>query len=160
MIESFLKNRTVPILFIFNVILVIVSWLMSVVAYPRLPAQIPVWIDILGRPFVMEPKSLLFFFSPLVQTGLFLGLYLLVRLLANFVENPQKQNVLKESVLLILIFFQLIFIHIQRVLIFLAHGIEGGFNRFYFYALFVIILVLIPYFRIRLKLVNSTIHSA
>jgi len=154
MIESFLKKRTVPILLVFNAILVVVSWLMSVVAYPRLPAQIPIWIDILGRPFTMEPKSPLFFFTPLVQTGLFLGLYFLVRLLSHFIENLQKQNIMKEFVLLVLIFFQLIFIHIQRGLIFLAHGIEGGFNRFYFYALFVIILVLIPYFRIRLKLVN------
>ncbi len=155
MIENFLKNRTVPILLVFNAILVVVSWLMSVFAYPRLPADIPVWIDILGRPYVMLPKSLLFFFSPLMQTVLFLGLYLLARLLSHFIEHPQKQIIMKESVLLALIFFQLIFIHIQRGLIFIAHGIEGGFNRFYFYALFVIILVLIPYFRIRLKLINK-----
>ncbi len=149
-----MKNRTVPILLVFNTILVVVSWLMSVFAYPRLPADIPVWIDILGRPFVVLPKSPLFFFSPMMQTFLFLGLYLLARLLSHLVENPQKQNIMKESVLLALIFFQLIFIQIQRSLIFLAHGIEGGFNPFYFYALFVIILVLIPYFRIRFKLIN------
>lgn len=154
MIESYLKKRTVPILFVFNVILAVVAWAMSLLAYPRLPDQIPVWIDILGRPAGLVSKSPIFFFVPLVQTGLFLGLFFLARLLSHFLENPQKQNIMKESVLLIQIFFQLIFIHVQRGLIYAAYNVEGGFNRFYFYALFVIILVLIPYFRIRLKLVN------
>jgi uncharacterized membrane protein len=154
MIESFLKKRTVPILFVFNVILAVVSWGMSIFAYPRLPEQIPIWLDIQGQPFVIVSKSPLFFFVPLVQTGLFLGLYLFARLLSNFQERLQVRNIMKESVLLVVIFFHMIFIHIQRGLVFAAHGVEGGFNRFYFYALFVIILVLIPYFRIRLKLID------
>jgi hypothetical protein len=50
------------------------------------------------------------------------------------------------------IFVQLIFIHAQRTIIYLAHGVEKGFNPVYFYALFLIILALIPYFRLRMKL--------
>jgi len=52
---------------------------------------------------------------------------------------------------LVSIFFQLIFIHIQRSLILLAHGIEKGIRPIYFYSVVGFILVLIPYYRMRLK---------
>jgi hypothetical protein len=57
----------------------------------------------------------------------------------------------KEFILLVLIFFQLIFIHIQRSLILMAHGVEQGIRPFYFYSVFGIILILIPYYRLRLN---------
>jgi hypothetical protein len=52
-------------------------------------------------------------------------------------------------VYLVLIFFQVIFIHIQRSLIFSAHNIQQGVDEFYFLFLLVIILLLIPFFRFR-----------
>jgi hypothetical protein len=59
---------------------------------------------------------------------------------------------LKEYVYLTLIFINLIFIHVQRSLILVARQVEKGVDRFYFYSLFGIILILIPYFRMRVRL--------
>jgi len=46
----------------------------------------------------------------------------------------------------------LIFIHLQRSLILLAHGVEKGVRELYFYSLFGIILALIPVYQIRAKI--------
>jgi hypothetical protein len=53
---------------------------------------------------------------------------------------------------LTLIFFNLIFIHIQRSLILLSHNIEKGVDTYYFYSLFGIIFLLILYYRLREKI--------
>ncbi len=63
------------------------------------------------------------------------------------------KNLRKELILLLLIFFNLIFIHIQRSLIWLAHGLIIGVNRFYFFCLFLIIFLLLPYYRFRRSLI-------
>ncbi len=63
-------------------------------------------------------------------------------------------NLKKELVWLLMVFFNLIFIHIQRSLIWLAYGLSVGVNRYYFFSLLVIILLLIPYYRFRLALLN------
>jgi len=67
-----------------------------------------------------------------------------------------KAKVKKEFIYLTMIFFNLIFIHLQRSLILLSHKIETGVDRYYFYALFSIILILIPYYHIREKLAWKT----
>ncbi len=48
--------------------------------------------------------------------------------------------------------FNLIFIHIQKSLILVSHQMAQGVDKYYFYLLFGIILVLIPYYRIRVRL--------
>ncbi|MDD8031389.1 MAG: hypothetical protein PHQ25_05250 [Acidobacteriota bacterium] len=63
------------------------------------------------------------------------------------------KNLRKELILLLLIFFNLIFIHIQRSLIWLAHDLSIGVNRFYFFCLFLIIFLLLPYYRFRRSLI-------
>ena len=65
---------------------------------------------------------------------------------------PWKSRIFKEYVYLTLIFFNLIFIHVQRSIILVAHQVAEGVDKYYFYLLFAIILVLIPYYRIRVKL--------
>jgi len=65
---------------------------------------------------------------------------------------PWKPRIFKEYVYLTLVFFNLIFIHIQRSLILVAHQVAQGVDKYYFYLLFAIILVLIPYYRIRVRL--------
>jgi hypothetical protein len=76
----------------------------------------------------------------------------------HFVQRAGKkesastvQSLQMEIVLLACIFFQLIFIHIQRSLILLAHGVEEGIRPLYFYSVFAMILLLIPYYYMRLK---------
>jgi len=49
---------------------------------------------------------------------------------------------------------KLIFIHIQSSLVLLAHQIRGGINSFYFFALFLAVLALIPYYRMRAKIIG------
>ena len=145
------KEKSPAILFIFNVILAGTGWVMAVYAYPQLPGRIPLWFDIHGQACCIRDKSLLYFMIPLVQTAFFLGFSLVARAVSAKVKDHRIGQVYKESVYLSLIFFNLVFIHIQRGLVFMAHEIPGGINTFYFYALFVIILVLIPYHRLRLK---------
>jgi uncharacterized membrane protein len=154
--ETLLQEKAVSLLFVFNCILLVASWVMSITAYKNLPATVPRLIDFLGRPLLEGNRSPLFFLSPILQTGLFLvcvwGSYRIVRIVRNRKVTKFKGPLLQEAAFLLYIFVQLIFIHVQRAVIYLAHGMDKGFNAIYFYALFVIILALIPYFRLRMKL--------
>jgi uncharacterized membrane protein len=151
--ETLLQEKAVSLLFVFNCILLVASWVMSIAAFPNLPATVPRLIDWLGRPLAQGDRSLVFFLSPLLQTGLFLVCMWGSQKIAGRTKDPRlKGPLLREAALLAYIFIQLIFIHVQRTLIYLAHGVERGFNPPYFYALFVIILALVPYFRLRMKL--------
>ena len=152
-IETLLQERAAGLLLIFNGILLVASWVMSLVAYPRLPDTVPRLIDPLGKALLWGPKSLLFFGPPALQAALFVACFRVPRWLARRASASRlKGPLLQEAVFLAYIFIQLLFIHLQRTLIYLAHGIERGFNPVYFYALFVILLALIPYFRLRMKL--------
>ncbi len=149
-----LRERTVRILLVFNCILLVASWVMSLGAYSQLPARFPLFISLLGRPLMELDRSPIFFLSPLLQSGLFV-LFLWFALRISLKQRlKKKSDTIQEAFLLIYIFFQLVFIHVQRTLIFLAHGVEQGFTPVYFYGLFAIILVLIPYFRLRLRLLE------
>ncbi len=152
-LESLLQEKAVGLLLVCNCILLVASWVMSIVAYPDLPSSVPRMIDFLGRPRLMGARSLFFFISPLLQTGLFVVCLWASHKIANRKEGLRpKGSLLQEAAFLSNIFVQLIFIHAQRTIIYLAHGVEKGFNPAYFYALFLIILALIPYFRLRMKL--------
>lgn len=61
----------------------------------------------------------------------------------------------KEFLCLTLIFINLIFIHIQRTIILMAHQKAAGINRVYFCVALALIVLLIPYYRIRVKAVLS-----
>ncbi len=158
-----MKKKTILLLFIFNVILLILSWVMAFYAYPKLPQRIPLWLNFLGQQTIKVKKTPLFFIYPLAQNLLYLSFYFVSRnkhlqkralKRANvYSTKARKSHIsdLKEFVYLCLIFFNLIFIHIQRSLILMAHGIEKGVDLWYFFSLFGIILILIPYYRIRKK---------
>lgn len=151
--ETLLREKAVSLLFGFNCVLLVASWVMSIAAYPDLPSTVPRLIDLLGRPLVEGDRSRLFFLSPVLQTGLFLAcVWVSHRLAGREKDTKFKGPLIHEAGLLMYIFVQLIFIHVQRTVIYLAHGVEKGFNPPYFYALFVIILALVPYFRLRMKL--------
>lgn len=135
-VEVFLKRRSVQILFMFNCILLVATWVMSVSAFPRLP----------------ELRTPLFFVTPLFQTCLFLVFSWESRRIARKRGGGRRTRILQEAVFLLFIFIQLLLIHVQRSLIFLAHGVSQGFNPVYVASLCVIFLLLIPYFRLRLKM--------
>lgn len=151
------KTRIISLYF-FNLILISVSWLMVCYAYPRLPDRIPFWIDFMGQKPMIAEKSPFFFVYALAQTLLVIVFLVIVRhkhLKEKDHISPPVRDLQKEFILLILIFFQLIFIHIQRSLVLMAHGLEEGIRPLYFYSVFGIILILIPYYRMRLKVLRK-----
>jgi uncharacterized membrane protein len=140
------------LLLICNWVLLGVAAVMAFYAYPRLPQKIPIWLDFFGQQTIMTEKSPLFFIYLLAQALFFIFFLVITRKISSKKMVPWKAPIFKEYVYLTLVFFNLIFIHIQRSLILVAHHVAQGVDKYYFYLLFVIILVLIPYYRIRIKL--------
>lgn len=167
-----MKRHTVSLLMAGNIALVLAAWIAALYAYPRLPQKIPLWLNFSGGPSVLSDKSLLFFLYPLTQTFLAATLLVLPSLIPTGAFLPVRGRALltdastrlfremkKEFIYLILIFVNLVFIHLQTSLIFLAHDIEQGFNKFYFVSLFAIIILLLPYYRLRLSLLIKKLED-
>lgn len=159
-----MQKKSLLILFLFNCILLVVTWILAFYSYPRLPDRMPFWINFMGQPSILAERSPAFFIYPAVQT-LFVFLFLGI---AHFLSKRQKEiwkkKLLKDHVLLSLIFFNLVFIHVLSSLVLIAHQIREGINRTYFFMIFVVILLLIPYYRMRAKLIareqkNSTLKE-
>jgi len=148
------KKRSALILLIFNGILLCAAWTLALVAYPRLPARIPLWLDVFGGGIILARKSPWFFIYPVLQSlfcVFFVGFAR--RLNPGKSEGPGVQ-LKREQIYLTLIFFNMIFIHLLSSLVLAAHNIVNGVNRFYLFALFGIILVLFPYFRLRARILK------
>ncbi len=147
-----MQKKSLLILFIFNCVLLGVSWILALYSYPRLPGSIPLWINLMDQPLMLAEKSPVFFIYPIVQT-LFILLFLgIAHILSLREKEIWKKKLLKDHMLLSLIFFNLIFIHVQTSLVLLAHQIRGGLNRTYFFMIFIVILLLIPYYRMRARI--------
>jgi hypothetical protein len=147
-----MRKKAVLLLLICNCVLLGTSAVMAFYAYPRLPQKIPLWLNFFGQETVMTDKSPLFFIYLLAQTLFFIFFLVITRIISSRKLVPWKAPIFKEYVYLTLIFFNLIFIHIQRSIILAARQVAQGIDKYYFYLLFAIILVLIPYYRIRVKL--------
>lgn len=167
-----MKKYTVPLLMAGNFALVLATWIAALYAYPRLPQKIPLWLNLSGGPSVLSEKSLLFFLYPLTQTLFATALLVLPSCIPTRAFLPVRTRALltaastrlfrkmkREFIYLILIFVNLIFIHLQTSLIFLAHDLEQGFNKFYFVSLFAIIILLLPYYRLRLSLLIKKLED-
>ncbi len=155
------KKGVLLSLLVFNLILLAAGWIMALYAYPKLPSRFPLWLPFFGQDPMASEKTAFFFVYVLVQTLLLLGYGLIAFLYRGKPWNqipPRLQdsvrNLEREILLLALIFFQLIFIHIQRSLILMAHGVEKGIRPYYFYSIFGMILIFIPYYRMRLKAIT------
>ncbi len=147
-----MKIKATKILFVFNGILLFAAWIMVIYAYPRLPQKIPLWLNFFGQQHILTDKSPLFFLYAVAQTLFFIIIFTLTRNIASRIAILWKVEIIKEYVYLTMIFINLIFIHVQRSIILVAHQTEKGVDKLYFYSLFGIILILIPYFRMREKL--------
>ncbi len=163
------KNKTTRLLLYANILLLGISWLMFFYAYPRLPSRMPLWLNFLGQESMEGNKSPFLVIYPLAQTVFWL-LYVAIarwaiqtkggrRLEAESQMNDKSRESLSslktEFVYLVLIFFNLLFIHIQRTLILVAHRKQQGIDVYYFAVIIAVILVLIPYYRIRVKLIGK-----
>jgi hypothetical protein len=148
-------------------LLLIVSWVMSVYAYPRLPQEVLGWSSLWSGQAVWKAKSISFFIYPLAQTLFFVGLLVLARMTffsaaRQDVESgpsPGRREqpasgLRKEVAYLGLIFLNLVFIHLQTTLILVSHGLAAGINRFYFGMLLLVLVLLVPYYRIRRRMLE------
>ncbi len=145
-------KKPVLLLLICNWVLLGTAAVMAFYAYPRLPQKIPLRLYFFGQEPFMTEKSPLFFIYLLVQTLFFIFFLVVTRIISSRKIAPWKAPIFKEYVYLTLIFFNLIFIHIQKSLILVSHQVRQGVDKYYFYLLFGVILVLIPYYRIRVRL--------
>ncbi len=163
------KNKTTRLLLYANILLLGISWLMFFYSYPRLPSRMPLWLNFLGQESMEGNKSPFLVIYPLAQTVFWLLFAAIARWEIQTREGrrleaePQMNGKKGESLLglktefvyLVLIFFNLLFIHIQRTLILVAHRKQEGIDVYYFAVIIAVILVLIPYYRIRVKLIGK-----
>ena len=148
-----MKIKITSLFFVFNLVLVFSGWTAAFLAYPQLPKRIPLWLDFLSPQTLIQEKSPLFFIYAAAQTLFCLVYFFTTDFLLKKMRRPTVHD--KELAYLALIFFNLVFIHLQTSLIFQAHRVEKGFSPFYFFMLFVVILALIPYYRLRIKILKK-----
>lgn len=158
-------KRSVVFLRFANWVLIAIGWVAALYAYPRLPRRMALWLNFLSRNVLQVDKSVLFFLYPLAQTLFFVGLSFFIQRLFLGKKMPKAKpassegsreerslELDKEFLWLALIFVNLIFIHLQTSVILLSHGLASGINSYYFYAIFGILVMLIPYYKVRKKL--------
>src|SRR4030042_3497367 len=149
-------------------LLLIVSWVMSVYAYHRLPDEMALWTSLLSSHAARGAKSCPFFVYPSVQTVCFLASLVLVKVVffrapgldseGRLSRNGRNERLLglkREVAYLGLIFLNLVFIHLQSSLILVSHGLAEGVNRFYFTVLLFVLLLLVPYYYMRRQMLRS-----
>lgn len=138
-------------------------------AYGRLPPEIPSWLCLWKSGQAWAAKSPAFFAYPVSQAVFFVVLLTLARIF--FIKEPKPERegppadqertarllgLKKEVACLALIFFNLIFIHLQTSLILLAHRVGAGVNRLYLPTLVIMIVFIIgPYYRLRRRLIRT-----
>jgi hypothetical protein len=145
-----------------------VSWVMSIYAYPRLPEKVVFWNTFWSPNAVWGEKSAAFFVYPVAQTLVFVAFLVLARAVffpaarpdsrdssAQVEKNERLSDLKREVVYLGLIFLNLVFIHLQTSLILVSHALATGINRFYFAMLWVILLLLVPYYRVRRQMIRA-----
>ena len=161
-------NKVLALLAFASWLLLVVSWVMSVYAFPRLPGKVALWTSVLSREAVWGERSAAFFIYPIAQTLFFLAFMLLAKAAFFRASGPDAEDqhprnegserlldLKKEVVYLGLIFLNLVFIHLQTSLILVSHGLAKGINRFYFAMLLVVLLMLIPYYRVRRQMIGA-----
>ena len=150
-----------------NLILLGVVWAVSLNAYGQLPPQIASWSSVwTGQPLRVE-RSGAFFLYPVCQVlffviGLGLAEIFVIRAPRPGIQGrvPDAESAgrirnLREEVLyLALIFFNLMFIHLQTSRILFSREIGAGINRAYFSGLvLMVIFILLPYYRLRRRII-------
>lgn len=161
-------NKVLALLAFASWLLLVVSWVMSVYAYPRLPEKMAFWTSVWSSEAVRGQRSSGFFIYPIAQTLFFLAFMLLAKAAFFRAPGPDAEDqhsrnegverlldLKKEVVYLGLIFLNLVFIHLQTSLILVSHGLARGINRFYFAMLLVVLLMLIPYYRVRRQMIGA-----
>jgi len=147
-------------------LLLAVGWGMSLYAYARLPQEVALWQSFWVKKVLRGEKSLLFFVYPVAQTVFFLAIRFGAGAFFFRVHGQGKRAMVvsqeeverrlldlkKETLFLILIFSSLVFIHLQTSLVLLSHRLVSGVNAFYLGMLLAVLLILIPYYAVRRRM--------
>ncbi|MDH7513171.1 MAG: hypothetical protein QHH14_09525 [Clostridiales bacterium] len=154
-------------------LLLAITWGMSIYAYRRLPQDMASWTSLWVKDVFRVDKSVFFFVYPLAQTVVLLAIRALAK--AYFLRPEAHRlsveaagrdlevqerliDLKKETVSLIVIFCNLIFIHLQTSLVLLSHRLASGVNHFYLIMLLAVLFILIPYYAIRRRLLLRTLY--
>ena len=126
------------------------------------------WTSLWSSHAARSAKSLAFFVYPIVQTVCFLASLVLVKVVffrapgldseGRYSQSDGNERLLglkREVAYLGLIFLNLVFIHLQTSLILVSHGLAEGINRFYFAVLLLVLVMLVPYYRIRRQMLRA-----
>ena len=149
------RKRSVVLLQWANWILLGVSWGMSLQAYLRLTGRMAFWLSVWRQVPVMVDKSWLFFSYPLIQTAVVFGSLSLAG--TYFIGRAGTQdlaNLRAEVTHLELIFVNILFIHLQTTLLLRSFGIGGGLNVSYMAIIAAVIVILVPYYQIRRRILT------
>jgi hypothetical protein len=167
------RPGTLRLLSLASWLLLAVAWGMSLYAYGRLPQDMALWKSLWIKDVLRAEKSILFFVYPAAQTVAFFVLRALAKAFflrpsraRRNVEDSGREgkvqerlmDLKKETVSLILIFSNLIFIHLQTSLVLLSHRLAAGVNPFYLIMLLAVLLILIPYYVIRRRLLLRALY--
>lgn len=147
-------------------LLLAVGWGMSVYAYAHLPPEVALWKSFWVKKVLRGEKSLLFFVYPAAQTIFFLAIrfgagaiFLRARDQGKKWRGASQEemesrllDLKKETLFLVLIFSSLVFIHLQTSLVLLSHRLVSGVNLFYMGMLLAVLLILIPYYAVRRRI--------
>jgi cytochrome b561 len=149
-------------------LLLVVSWVMSIYAYPRLPEKMAIWTSFWNREVVRGERAPLFFVYPIAQTLAFLASMVVAKRLFFRAPEPDPEtppsptelgdrllDLKREVVYLGLIFLNLVFIHLQTSLILVSHELAKGINRYYFVMLVVVLIGIVPYYRVRRRMLEA-----
>jgi hypothetical protein len=166
---SQIKFPTIRLLWVTNMTLLAVAWVLSIHGYRRLPQEVSSWLGLWksGQPLV--ERSIAYFIYPIAQVVFFAALLGLAKITllrgprhgredqASNTEGARRRKALKKEVVyLALIFVNLIFVHFQTSLTLLSHQAGPGISWPYFSMLIImIVFILGPYYRIRIKILLS-----
>ncbi len=154
-------------------LLLLVTWVMSVYAYSRLPQDMALWKSFWVKDVLWTKKSPVFFVYPVAQTVIFFAIWSLARAFFFQMSGLEKEkpassrdeevevrllDLKKETISLVLIFFNLILIHLQTSLVLLSHRLVSGINLFYVGMLFAVLLILIPYYAVRRRMLLRALY--
>jgi hypothetical protein len=160
------KPVIIRLLFVASWILLGVAWALAIYGYSRLPQEVSSWLSLWKSNQPRVERSLAFFIYPICQAFSFFAFLTLAKIFfikgsasgrgsqpLDTEKNKRILDLKKEVIYLTLIFINLIFIHLQTSLILLCHQIGGGINKFYFSMLIGVVIMLIPFYRIRRKII-------
>ena len=149
------RKKSVVLLLWANYVLLGVNWGMSVRAYVKLPGRMALWLSLWQAAPTIVDKSLRFFVYPLIQSIIFFGgLALAGRFFIGASDSEDLANLKAEVSYLELIFVSLLFIHFQTSLIFLSFGMGSGINVFYMGVVVAVLIMLVPYYHIRRRILS------